>query len=194
MARRKLSHEDGEGKFFGFARGEEAEIEGFEDWVVAGGNQGGHVEDRADLGAPSGDVALAAELAAVAIKGSDAGERGRLGVGEGAELGHESDQGGGGERADALDLAEALDPGEQRWGLSDLGLHERFEVRDLFAEEGDGFGDEAEEVFVGEGLGEIVVLGDLGEQMGAVLDQSGQLLLGRIGPREGAGRFGQSRR
>jgi hypothetical protein len=31
-------------------------------------------------------------------------------------------------------------------------LHERFELRDLLLEEGDGFRDEAEEIFVCQGL------------------------------------------
>ena len=31
----QFAHEDGEGEFFGFAVGEEAQVEGFENWVVA---------------------------------------------------------------------------------------------------------------------------------------------------------------
>jgi hypothetical protein len=77
----------------------------------------------------------------------------------------------------ALDLLEALDPGEQMGRSNELGLHERFELRDLFLEEGHGFGDETEQVFVSAGLSEIVVLSDLGEEMGAVFDQGQQLFL-----------------
>ncbi len=91
----ELPHEHGKGEFFGFAGSDEAEVEGFEDGVVAGGNQRGHVKDGANLGASTGNLAAAAELAAIAVKRSDARERGRLGIGEGTELGHESDQGGG---------------------------------------------------------------------------------------------------
>jgi hypothetical protein len=31
----QFAQEDGEGEFFGFAVGEEAQVEGFENWVVA---------------------------------------------------------------------------------------------------------------------------------------------------------------
>jgi hypothetical protein len=31
----QFAHEDGAGEFFGFAVGEEAQVEGFENWVVA---------------------------------------------------------------------------------------------------------------------------------------------------------------
>jgi hypothetical protein len=31
----QFAHEDGEGEFFGFAVGQEAQVEGFENWVVA---------------------------------------------------------------------------------------------------------------------------------------------------------------
>ena len=72
-------------------------------------------------------------------------------------------------------------------------MHERFELRDLFVEEGHGFSDEAEEVFVCQSLGEIVVLSDLGEEMGAVFDQGHQLLLEGIGPRERLGLEGLSK-
>jgi len=70
-----------------------------------------------------------------------------------------------------LDLAEAIDLGQQSGRSSELCLHERFELRDLFLEKGHGFGDEAKEIFVCQGLGEIVVLSDLGEEIGAVFDQ-----------------------
>jgi hypothetical protein len=32
----EFAHEDSEGKFFGFAISEEAQIEGFENWIVKG--------------------------------------------------------------------------------------------------------------------------------------------------------------
>ena len=137
---------------------------------MAGSDERSHVKDRAELGAAADDVALTAELTTVMVKGSDAGEGGGLGIGEGTELGHQRDEGGGGEHTDALDLLEALDPGQEMGRSKDLGLHERFELRDLFVEEGDGFGDEAEEMFVSQGLSQIVVLSDLGKEMGTVFD------------------------
>lgn len=115
---------------------------------MAGGDERSHVKDRADLRAAAEDVALTAELATVVVKGSDAGEGGGLGIGEGTKFRHQRDEGGGGEHADALDLAEAIDLGHQIGRSGDLCLHERFELRDLFLEEGHGFGDEPEEMFV----------------------------------------------
>jgi hypothetical protein len=38
------------------------------------------------------------------VKGSDAGEGGGLGIGEGTEFGHERDEGSGGEDTDCLGL------------------------------------------------------------------------------------------
>jgi hypothetical protein len=161
----ELSHEGGESEFFGFATIEETEVERSEDRVVARSDEGGHVKDGADLAAATEDVALTAELTTVVVKGSDAGEGGGLAIGEGAKFGHERDEGSGGEQADALDVLEAIDFGEEIGRGSDLCLHERFELRDLFVEEGYGFSDEAEEMFVCHGLDEIVVLSDLGEEM-----------------------------
>ena len=129
-------------------------------------------------------MALTAELAAVVVKRSDPGESGGLGLREGAELGHEREERGGGEGADALDLAEPIDLGLKFRTLGDLCLHECLELVGLFLEEGDGFGDEAEQLFVCEGASEVIVLRDLGEEMGAVLDQGGELLLTRIWRRE----------
>ncbi len=63
---------------------------------MAGGDERCHVKDRADRRAAAEDMALTAELTAVVVKGSDAGEGGGLGIGEGTEFGHERDEGGGG--------------------------------------------------------------------------------------------------
>jgi hypothetical protein len=189
----ELSHEGGEGEFFRFATSDETEVERSEDRVVAGGDEGGHVKDRAELRAAAEDVALTAELTAVVVKGSDAGESGGLGIGEGAKFGHERDEGGGGENTDALDFLEAIDLGPQIGRSSDFCLDEGFELRDLFLEEGHGFSNEAKEIFVCEGLGEIVVLSDLGEEMGAVFDQGQQLLLEGIWKGERLGLEGLSK-
>ena len=189
----ELSHEGGESELFSFAPSEETEVERSEDRVVAGGDERCHVKDGADLRAAAEDVALTAELATVVVKGSDAGEGGGLGIGEGTKFRHQRDEGGGGEDPDALDLAEAIDLGQQIGRRSDLCLHERFKLRDLFLEEGHGFSDEAEEIFVRKGLGEIVVLSDLGEEMGTVFDQGQQLLLEGSGPGERLGLEGLSK-
>ncbi len=124
---------------------------------------------------------FAGELATVAIEGSDSGQCGSLIVGQGAEFGHESDQGSGGEHADALHLLQAIDFGADLRGFFDQSGHENLQGADLLLQKGDGGGDDAELLFVGEKLGEILVLRDLGEEMGAVLDQPAEPLLEGIG-------------
>jgi hypothetical protein len=90
----EFSHEGGEGEFFGFAAIEKTEVKRSEDRVVAGSDEGGHVEGRAELRAAAEDVALTAELTTVVVKGSDAGECGGLGIGEGPEFRQECNEGG----------------------------------------------------------------------------------------------------
>ncbi len=82
---------------------------------------------------------------------------------------------------------ESPDLGGERGGLADLGPRERLELEDLLAREGDGFGDEGQQRFVGEGLRQVVVLGGSGERVGAVLDQGAKLGPERVGRREGPG-------
>jgi hypothetical protein len=76
----EFSHEGGESEFFGFTASEETEVERSQDGIVTRGDERGHVENGADLGAATEDVALTAELTAVAVKGSDPG--GGLGAGQ----------------------------------------------------------------------------------------------------------------
>ena len=116
----ELPHESGESKFFCFASKEKTKVERLKDRVMAGSDEGGHVEDRAELRAAAEDVALTAELTAVVVKGSDPGESGGLGIGEGTQFGHQRDERGGGEQADALDLLEAIDLGQEMGRSSDL--------------------------------------------------------------------------
>ena len=173
----KFAHEGGEGEFFGFAVGEEAKVEGFENRVVARGDQGGHVKNRADLGAAASNMALAAMLAAVTIEGSDSCQCRRLRIGQGAEFGHEGDQGSGSEGADALDLLEPLNLCGEVGGLGKLVRHERLQLLHLLAQKGNGSGYEGEQFFVGESFRQIIVLSDLHEQMRAVFDEGGKFLL-----------------
>ncbi len=121
------------------------------------------------MGATAEDGTLAAEMAAVVVEGVTPARGGGLGAGEEPDLGHEREEGG--EGADALDLAEAIDFDLKISRLSQLCFHQRSLVRRLLLEEGDGLGDETQELFVEEGLGQIVVLGDLGQKMSAVPDQ-----------------------
>jgi hypothetical protein len=180
----EFTHKNGEGEFFCFAVGEESKVEGFEYGVVAGGDKCCHVECGADVLTSARDMALAPELATVAIEGCDASEGCSLGVGQGAKFGHESDQGCSGEDTDAPDLLEALDFYGETWRMADFLCHERLELIDLFLEEGDGFGDKGKKLFVGEGLGQVFILRNLGEEMGAVFDHGGEFLLEGIGQRK----------
>jgi hypothetical protein len=132
------------------------------------------------LGATASNVALATMLSAVAIEWSYAGQCRRLRGGQGAEFGHEGNQGGGTEGADALDLPEPLDFRGEVGRAGDFGGHERLDLIGLLAQEGDGSGHQSEQLFVGERFRQIIVLGDLNEQMRAVFDEGGKFLLERI--------------
>ena len=74
---KEFAHDGGEGDFGGFGFLQEALVEGFEDGVVGDGGdggEGGHVESAAERGASAGDVALAAERAAIVVEWGQAGE------------------------------------------------------------------------------------------------------------------------
>src|SRR5215213_10574031 len=75
-----------EGHFAGFAGGFEFEKEGFEDLVFANGGEAGEIEEATGGSAPAGDVALAAELAAVVVERGEAGELGDGAAAERAEF------------------------------------------------------------------------------------------------------------
>lgn len=168
-------------------------VESVEDGVVAGGDESGHVKDRADLGATTTDVTLAAELTAIVVEGSDPGQGGGLGVGKGSEFGHEGDEGEGCDEADASDFLEARDPGCQRGGEFDLGGNESLDFGFLFFQGDDGARQNVEKGFVGEGFFEIIVLGDLDEDVTADLREAGELLLERVrkGKRAGMENLGE---
>ena len=67
-------------------------VKGFEDGVVSGSDECGHVKDGSDLGTPTPNMALATKLATVVIEWSDTGERSSLRVGKGTEFGHEAQE------------------------------------------------------------------------------------------------------
>ena len=79
---------------------------------MAGSDECGHVKNGSDLGTPAPNMALATKLAAVVIEWSYSGERSGLCVGKGAEFGHEAQEGGCGDLADALDLLKAGQRGQ----------------------------------------------------------------------------------
>jgi len=74
--------------------------------------------------------------------------------------------------------------------LSDLGRHELLESIGLLLQESHGFRDEGEELFVGDGLGEIAILSDLPKQVDPVFGESGELLDHRVRQGQRLGREG----
>lgn len=112
-------------------------VEGFENGVVAGGDEGSHVEGGADRGSSAADVTLAAKLAAVVVEGGDASQGSGLGVGEGSEFGHEGDEGEGGNEADAANLLEAGNSGGECWGEFDFRGNESLDFGFLLFQGGD---------------------------------------------------------
>ena len=104
----EFAHDGGEGDFFDFSGKEEVVIEGFKMTVVDDGGHGGHVEGGARDGAAAGDVAATEELTAVGVEGSEAEKMSGLAAIHGAEFWDVSEEGSGGDGADAFDLLKAL--------------------------------------------------------------------------------------
>jgi len=73
-------------------------VEGFEDGVGMGGDEGGHVECLACAESTAMDGAFATEGSAVMVVGGKSGKGGGFGFGESAEFGHGGQEGccGGG--------------------------------------------------------------------------------------------------
>jgi hypothetical protein len=109
----QLVHAGGQGHLLGLAGGAQAGIEGPNDGVMAGGDERGHVEDRAHPSAPTPHDAPPPPAATLAVERSDPHERGdRLAV-EATELGQVGQQGqsrGGADPRDAAHEILALTP------------------------------------------------------------------------------------
>lgn len=80
---KEFAHEGGESEFGGFAFGDEAVIDGFEEGIFSTGNQGSHVEGAPDFGSAAADGAGTAEGAAVAVARGEAGPGRQLAGGRG---------------------------------------------------------------------------------------------------------------
>ena len=176
-----------EGDFGGFALGPQALVKGFQDRVVPGGDKGGHPKTGAHGGAATGDVALAAQGAAVVVARGQAGQGGGLALVERAEFGQFGQEQGGGGRPDAAHGGELLHLGGQGRGLGD-------ECRDGFFQAADAGVGEFDELLLaaaGQRLAGMLELVSQerahGDQLLAGPHQVGQLLLG------GAGRGAQAR-
>jgi len=178
----QFSHKSSEGNFGGFTAGAEVLIKSFQNRVVTGGGNGGHVESQPDVMAPAGDVSLASKLATIAIEGSQASQGSGLGWRKRSQFGHEDDEGGRSERADALDLLKAVGLAGQDLGVFEFGGDEGFEGLKLFLEEENGFADQGDKGFIAGSFQEIPVLHDQPDELLAMLEEWGQFLLGRGRP------------
>ena len=105
---------------------------------MTGGDKGSHVEGLTDQSAAAVDVALAAQEAAIAIKGSEARQRGGLVLGQAAEFGQGGEQSSGGSGAHALDLGQSGEFGAQARAVGDDTSQIGVERGDLAIAEGDG--------------------------------------------------------
>nr|WP_232493850.1 DUF4915 domain-containing protein [Novosphingobium kaempferiae] len=104
----EFSHGGDDGDFGWFSSAFHSLVECCDDWVCAAGDESGHVEGIAQGFSSADDASLSLEGAAFAIERSDADESGGLSAGHGSQLGHEGDEGGGGDGADAGGRAQPL--------------------------------------------------------------------------------------
>ena len=72
----EFAHDGDEGEFLGFAVGHETVVNRFEDRVVTGGHERGHVEHSPHLLAASVNGAASLVRAAVVVVGREAAQRG----------------------------------------------------------------------------------------------------------------------
>lgn len=135
-----------------------------------GGDQGGHVETGANLRATAADVALTTESPAVVVEWGDASQRGGLGIGERPQLGHERDQGRGGDVPDSLNLLQALELGREVLGFGDLVGDERVDLFDLLLQVRNRSRHDDQDRLVDGGVREVGVLSDLSQEMNAKAD------------------------
>ena len=104
----ELSGDCDEGDFWGFSGFDHGLIGGLEAGAGSSSSESGHVESVAHALSSTADMARASELSGVTVEGGKAGQSGDGFARSGAEFGHESQEGGGGDWADAGDRAQAL--------------------------------------------------------------------------------------
>jgi hypothetical protein len=191
----EFSSDGNKGDFAGFAGGAEFLEESFEDGVAADGVEAGHVEETADGSPTSGDVALAAILAAVVIERSQAGEFGHGAAAQGAEFGHQAEQGQRAAPVDSGSLIEAFGFGfELQIGVAQR-QELRFELFDFAIVEADGALDLRPQPAVFDLMQAGLFLGALGDEAAALGEQCtealqvcgpGGIRRGRVGRTVGA--------
>lgn len=140
----EFAHDGGEGQFCWLTGSTQFCVEGAENGIGTNGGESSHVENIAQSDAPTRDVALAGDISAVVIVGSNAEQRGGLVARKRAEFRAESQAGCGGDEAHALNFHETSGvSGELRF-RGDGFLDGGFELLDLRGEKVDaGFGQRA---------------------------------------------------
>jgi hypothetical protein len=127
----KLAGDGGEGEFGSFTSRAELLVKSFEDGIFADGREAGEIEEAADWGAASPDVALTAPLATVAIQRRKASELGDGTASEGTEFRHEAEQAERGAPVDPRRLIQASRLRLERGRRVAQGEQLRFELGDL---------------------------------------------------------------
>jgi len=210
----ELSHARDEGDHFEFSIGHQSLVKVFDDGIVLGGGNGGHVEDGSDI-APAGvDGAFSGVSSGVAVEGRHADERADLPSPDAAQFDEAGQEGGAEDRADTRRRAqEFVDPVHIVIGFDQL-LDLLIEQADLLVQGFEDGVDALERGGAGGGvalvelrnpqLAELLAAGDQGIEFALVLRaflrQAGlnalpeldqHVSIDRIGFNENAQRFGE---
>ena len=102
----EFTHGGDESHLTGLAGCDQLLIEGLDRRVVDSGAYGGHVECASDVGPSAPDGTSSPMSTTVPVQGSDTDKGGDLPAIEGAEFGECTDEGEGGNGADAGDISE----------------------------------------------------------------------------------------
>ena len=182
-----------EGDFGGFAGGAQAGVEGLEGGMMAGGGERAEVENAADSGTATVDMADATEGSAVVIARGEAGEAGEAGGAALAEFGQEGQERDGSDEANPGGLLETGGFGSEGGLGLEVFADEGFDLFQPLLQGGEALREIAQEDFFGgrlavllfapEQLGELVAAGDQGRKHG---DAFGRCRRGGAGVGAGA--------
>jgi hypothetical protein len=154
----KFPHDRGEGEFGWFACLGETLIKGSQDVIATRGGEGGHVEATAEMTTAAEDIAFTPHGAAVAVKGSEAGEGCDLSAIELTQLGHSRQEQAGGPRAHPDKSGELLRFCAEDLILGNETFDARINERDLLAQLSDECSLQRTQLSIAE-LEETVLLG-----------------------------------
>ena len=109
-------------------------IKGSQDVIATRGGEGGHVEAAAEMATAAEDIAFAPHRAAVAVKGSDAGQGCDLAAIELPQLWHSRQEQAGGPRSDPNKRGELLRFEAEDSILGNESFDAGIDERDLLAQ------------------------------------------------------------